>query len=281
MSRALATRVVDAGRPADDRRHRSGTRRGWPRLDRARPGARARSGSAADTAAGDEPDRRPRSTWSCGGCPATSRLAGFASTSPDRTGPAAGERRRTSIASGSRPAGESSARSGRSGRRGAGEPDRTETRLLAAAADQVGQALPQDRLGGRGPGRGDRPPERRPEVRPAPVGVARPANAAGHDPGRRRDAAAGQPAQRRGPRRERRGDRPRGRVPQPAGDEPARPVAGSRPARSAPRRDVFELDDLVGRTLERLRTRLGGSSARGRARRRRPSASTRSSSTRP
>ena len=75
-----------------------------------------------------------------------------------------------------------------------GEPDRTETRLLAAAADQIGQALRAGPPRGRGAGGRDRPPERRPEVGAAAVGVARPANAAGHDPGGRRDAPAGRHA---------------------------------------------------------------------------------------
>ena len=39
-----------------------------------------------------------------------------------------------------------SARSGRCASASRGEPDRTETRLLSAAADQIGQALAQDRL---------------------------------------------------------------------------------------------------------------------------------------
>ena len=44
--------------------------------------------------------------------------------------------------------------------RGTGEPDRTETRLLAAAADQIGQALAHDQLAAEIPGRGDRATER-------------------------------------------------------------------------------------------------------------------------
>ena len=61
---------------------------------------------------------------------------------PRRPGPAGGR----PTGSGSRPAGGRSGRSGRHGIADRGEPDRTETRLLSAAADQVGQALAQDRL---------------------------------------------------------------------------------------------------------------------------------------
>ena len=135
--------------------------------------------------------------------------------------------------SGSRPAAGRSARSGRCATRGRGEPDRTETRLLSAAADQIGQALAQDRLAA--------------EAQAAEI--ARQSDAlksallqsVSHDlrtPLATIRAAAGtlRPGQwpeRRGPAGERRRDRPRGRVPQPARDEPARPEPdrGRRPAR--------------------------------------------------
>ena len=74
--------------------------------------------------------------------------------------------------------------------RSLGEPDRVRTRLLAATADQVGQAITFDRSADAVPRRRGRPPERRPQVRAAPVRVARPAHAAGHDPCRGREPPA-------------------------------------------------------------------------------------------
>ncbi len=63
-----------------------------------------------------------------------------------RVEPTAGGRRRRHTASRSRPAGGRSARSGPCADAPTARPDPTETRLLAAVADQVGQALEQDRL---------------------------------------------------------------------------------------------------------------------------------------
>ena len=116
-----------------------------------------------------------------------------------------------------------------------GEPDLTETRLLAAAADQLGQALAHDRLAA--------------EAHAAEI--ARQSDAlksallqsVSHDlrtPLATIRAAAGTLALGRDPRRgsagERRRDRPRGRVPQPARDEPARPEP-DRGGRAARRRE--------------------------------------------
>ena len=69
-------------------------------------------------------------------------------------------------------------------------PDGTATRLLSAAADQVGPGAGPGPARGRGPGRRDRAPERRPQVGAAPVGLARPPDAAGDDPGGGRHAAS-------------------------------------------------------------------------------------------
>ena len=56
--------------------------------------------------------------------------------------------------------------------RQAGLPERPETRVLAAAADQLGRALERDRSGPGGDERGGRPAERRAEERPARLRVA-------------------------------------------------------------------------------------------------------------
>ena len=104
-----------------------------------------------------------------------------------------------------------------------GDPDPTETRLLAATADQVGLALAHDRLAAEVAGRRGGPPERRPEVGPAPVGVARPAHAAGDDPGRRWVARPGRRPQPRRAARVRRRHRSRGGVPEPPRHQPPGP----------------------------------------------------------
>ena len=65
--------------------------------------------------------------------------AGPAPARPERLTPT------TCTGSASRPAASRSAASGRSGDRAAGEPDRAQTRLIAATADQVGQAITFDR----------------------------------------------------------------------------------------------------------------------------------------
>ena len=101
-----------------------------------------------------------------------------------------------SIGSASRPAERSSAPSGAARGRQQGEPSRTETRLLAAAADQVGPGAAPGQARGAGAGRGDRPPERRAQIGAAAVRVARPAHPARDHSRRSRDARAEQQAQR-------------------------------------------------------------------------------------
>ena len=160
-----------------------------------------------------------------------------------------------------------------------GEPDRTETRLLAAAADQVGQALRQDRLAA--------------EAQAAEIARQSEAlksallQSVSHDlrtPLATIRAAAGHASpdgepERRGPAGERRRDRSRGRVPQPPRDQPARPVAHR--GRGAPRgtrrvraRRPRRPDARAARAAAR------GSPAGGARSTRRRSKSTRSSSTR-
>ena len=163
--------------------------------------------------------------------------------------------------------------------RGRGEPDRTETRLLAAAADQIGQALAHDRLA----------------AESQAAEIARQSDAlksallqsVSHDlrtPLATIRAAAGTL---------RPGSGLSADDQQESADAIDREVEYlnrlvtnlldlSRIEAGALRaeRDVFELDDLVGRTLERLRPRLGDRPLERRPRRRRRSTSTRSSSTR-
>ena len=104
-----------------------------------------------------------------------------------------------------------------------GDPDRTETRLLRRRR-RPGRPGPGARpTGGRIAGRRGGAPERRPEVGPAPVGVARPAHAAGDHPGRRGVARPGRGLSPDEQRESRRRHRPRGGVPEPPRHQPARP----------------------------------------------------------
>ena len=163
--------------------------------------------------------------------------------------------------------------------RGRGEPDRTETRLLSAAADQIGQALAHDRLA----------------AESQAAEIARQSDAlksallqsVSHDlrtPLATIRAAAGTL-------------RPGSGLSvddqQESADAIDREVEYlnrlvtnlldlSRIEAGALRaeRDVFELDDLVGQTVDRLRSRLGDRPAGGRGSAARRSRSTRSSSTR-
>ena len=141
--------------------------------------------------------------------------------------------------------------------RALGEPDLVQTRLVAATADQVGQAIALDRSAA-GAGGGGRPPERRAQVGAAAVGVARPADAARDDPRRRREPPARTASLGDGGRRA-------------SADAIEREVAYldrlvtnlldlSRIEAGAlrPRREVFDLDDLLGRALDRTRARLAG-----------------------
>ncbi len=64
-----------------------------------------------------------------------------------------------------------SARSGPAGPAPAGLPERPETRVLAAAADQLGRALERDRAGPRGDERRGCPAQRCPQERPARFGL--------------------------------------------------------------------------------------------------------------
>ena len=87
----------------------------------------------------------PARTTCCGGRRATSRRSGSGSTSRRRAGARrrpVREAYRVRIEAGGTALGSIWALRDRA----LGEPDRTETRLLAAAADQIGQALAQDRL---------------------------------------------------------------------------------------------------------------------------------------
>ena len=208
--------------------------------------------------------RSRRSSRCSSGRPATRRPAGAASTSRPpgtRRQPTARDAYRVRIEAGGRAV---RLDLGAAADASDGEPDRTETRLLAAAADQVGQALAPGPPRGRSAGSRDRPPERRAEVGAAPVGVARPADAAGDDPGGGRARSARAAALSDEDQRE-------------SADAIDREVEYlnrlvtnlldlSRIEAGALRaeRDVFELDDLVGQTLERLRPRLARPAARGR-----------------
>ena len=191
---------------------------------------------AADTGARDEARGFRACTTSSNGRPTTRPPAGVASTSRVRSAKPSprGARR---IASGSRRRDGPSGRSGVCASASRGEPDRTATRLLSAAADQVGQALAQDRLAA--------------EAQAAEI--ARQSDAlksallqsVSHDlrtPLATIRAAAGtlRPGSGlsdRGPAGERGRDRPRGGVPQPPRDQPARPEPdrGRRAARRARR----------------------------------------------
>ena len=176
-------------------------------------------------------------TTSSSGRPTTRPRAGAASTSPCRSAKPQPARAR-GLPGADRGGGPArSDRSGASASARPGEPDRTATRLLSAAADQVGQALAQDRLAA--------------EAQAAEI--ARQSDAlksallqsVSHDlrtPLATIRAAAGtlRPGSglsERGPAGERRRDRSRGRVPQPARDQPARPEPdrGGRAARRARR----------------------------------------------
>ncbi len=151
----------------------------------------ARNGSPPTPSAGRSPPARRACTASSSACPATrpprwSRVHQPASREGARSRAAS-----TRTASGSRPAARPRLDLGAAAtrRRRAG-PDGDPP--AAAAADQVGQALAPGPARGRGAGRGDRPPERRAQVGAAPVGVARPPDAARDDPrgGRARSARA-------------------------------------------------------------------------------------------
>ena len=127
-----------------------------------------------------------------------------------------------------------------------GPPDLTETRLLAAVADQVGQALEQDRLAAVARDADIAQPERRAQARAPGVRLPRPADAAGLHPRRRGEIVDRQRPYRRRTARERRDDRPRGRPPEPDRHEPPGPEPrGGRRARVE--RDVYDLADLLGR----------------------------------
>ena len=105
----------------------------------------ARERVAADTGAGPAAGDPGAAQRPAADARTTRRRDGSASTSRARRrgGQTSGrEAYRVRIEAG--PA--SSARSGRCASAVDGEPDRTETRLLSAAADQIGQALAQDRL---------------------------------------------------------------------------------------------------------------------------------------
>ena len=167
---------------------------------------------------GDAPRRTSACTASSSACPATSRPVGRVHSRPS---PARGVGGSTCTASASRPREPFGSiwATARRRRAAAGGPTRGSwrPRPTRSARRCPGPARR------RGAGRGGRPPERRAQVGAAPVGVARPAHAAGDDPGRRRDASPGRRAQRGRAGGERRRDRARGRVPQPARDQPARP----------------------------------------------------------
>ena len=135
---------VDAGRAPGGRLDPSRRHADGPDLDRAGAGAARREGGRRHAGDGPPPTRgRPA------GAPADARgRAGpLGPRSPaGRPGRPRSRRTATSFASGSRPVPSRTARSGRCGRGSDRLPDRTETRLLAATADQLGQALRQDRL---------------------------------------------------------------------------------------------------------------------------------------
>ena len=145
---------------------------------------------------------------------------GARSTRPARAGPRAADARST--ACGSRRTRQRSDRSGQRASATPASPIATETRLLSAAADQIGQALTQDRLA----------------AESQAAEIARQSDAlksallqsVSHDlrtPLATIRAAAGTLASDgldpRGAPRERPRHRARGRVPQPAGHQPARP----------------------------------------------------------
>ncbi len=144
------------------------------------------------------------------------------------------------------------------------EPDRAETRILAAAADQLGPGHRPRSAGPGGDERGDRPPERGSEDGPARLRFARPSHSAGHDP-----SGGGQHARRVGgldgcrPARGLPGDRQRSRTNGPARSQPARPQPYRRRSPQAGARAV--------------RSRRSGDPG-GQARRRRPRRSTSASS---
>ena len=176
---------------------------------------------AADTATSDP--RLPGAPCGCSaGSRATSRPSGFGMHQP---APRARAR-----STGSRPTGCGSRPAARRlgsiwalRSRVVGEPgpDRDAAAGGRGRPDRPG---PRPGPGGRGGAGGrDRPPERRAEVGAAPVRVARPPDAAGHDPRGRRHAAAWVSASRGRPARERRRHRARGRVPQP----PRRPTCST------------------------------------------------------
>ena len=136
---------LDAASAARDRRHPGRHETGMePRLDLARQRRRERTGRGRHGAEG-RPTRPGRRFGSSGGCPGTAGSMGPRPSARRRAqGPGRRDRRLPGADRGRRRA--RSARSGRCARARLGEPDRTETRLLAAAADQLGQALAQDRL---------------------------------------------------------------------------------------------------------------------------------------
>ena len=256
--------------------------RDGPRLDRPGPDdagervvadtgpAKSVRSSASSTCCAERPVMRRRS-----GCGST-RRAGPGSAAPSRQGSSPDRRR---IASGSPPSDRTLGSIWALAAGAPRPPDRTETRLLSAAADQVGLALAHDRLAAEAQAAEIARAERRAEVGPAPVRVARPADAAGGDPRRRRHAPSGQRPQRRG------------RAESAAAIDReveylnrlvtnlldlSRIEAGALRAE----RDVFELDDLLGPIIDRLRPRLGRAAGRGGPARASRSSSTRSSSTR-
>ena len=146
VSRALATREsTPAVLPGD--------RRDPPRRDGAWTGSGSRSvRTTPANASPPTPDRtsgrrRAASSASSSACPATSRPSGSASTSRPCRAAASPARPSRPTASGSRPAATALGSIWALRDRGRpASPDRTETRLLAAAADQIGQALAHDRL---------------------------------------------------------------------------------------------------------------------------------------
>ena len=183
-------------------------------------------------AAGSPRRRRRPSTSSCAAARATSRPSGSASTRRRRGAKAGTRPDDPPTGSPSPPASRPRVDLGDPASR-ARRPGRGETRVLAAAADQIGGRARARPAAARGDVRRDLAPERRAEVGAARLGLARPADAARVDPGRRRDADG--PRRRvaaRAAPRDRGVDRSRGRVAQPARHEPARhePRRGRRAA---------------------------------------------------
>ena len=173
---------------------------------------------------------------------------------PGRGAPAAGRQAyRVRIEAASRPFGSIWALRDR----GQGEPDPTETRLISRRRRPDRPGPRPGPPGGRIAGGRDRPPERRlksallqsvsHDLR-TPLATIR-AAAGTLRPGS--GLSAGRPAG------ERRRHRPRGRVPQSAGDQPARPAAASRPARCAPNGTSSSSTTSSAGRIERLRPRLG------------------------